>query len=291
MKEVELPDTPTSLDRATFLACVASILELPIEQLPQPVKGEDPATGWTVSRWLGGKGLGLVGVAEPVVFSWAGPWIARIHPPRAPRRCVVMYGVPSGVVWDPGGDGVLHKDWIEDGFLIAASDIALALPPRATAPSSPGTIEGIWIAPAAGEPARLCESVLAVPGRGLEGDRMVAGTGTFPSRLPGSALTLIEWEVCASFDPPLSPDEHRRNLVTRGIALNGLVGREFLVGTVRCRGMRLCEPCLVVEGYASRPVLRSLVHRGGLRADILEDGVIHRGDELAVLEGAGQSLG
>ena len=80
--------------------------------------------------------------------------------------------------------------------------------------------------------------------------------------------------------PPLSPDEHRRNLVTRGVSLNQLVGHEFLVGGVRCRGMRLCEPCTVVQHYAGRPVLRELVHRGGLRADILEDGVISVGDEV-----------
>ncbi len=100
--------------------------------------------------------------------------------------------------------------------------------------------------------------------------------------MPGSALTLIEAEVCDSFDPPLVPNEHRRNIVTRGIALNGLVGREFTVGSVRCLGRRLCEPCTVVNGYASRPVLRELVHRGGLRADILEDGEISIGDELGV---------
>ena len=96
--------------------------------------------------------------------------------------------------------------------------------------------------------------------------------------MPGSALTLIEAEVCDSFTPPLEADEHRRNVVTRGIDLNALVGHEFAIGAVRCRGMRLCEPCTVVERYASRPVLRPLVHRGGLRADILEDGVLSVGD-------------
>jgi MOSC domain-containing protein YiiM len=102
----------------------------------------------------------------------------------------------------------------------------------------------------------------------------VSGDGTFPSGLPGSALTLIEAEVCESFDPPLGPDEHRRNVVTRGIALNDLVGHEFTIGTVRCKGMRLCEPCTVVQRYAGRPVLRALVHRGGLRSDILAEGEI-----------------
>ena len=66
-------------------------------------------------------------------------------------------------------------------------------------------------------------------------------------------------------------------VLTRGIDVNALVGREFTIGDVRCRGMRLCEPCTVVQRYASRPVLRPLVHRGGLRADILE-GVFDRAE-------------
>ena len=124
------------------------------------------------------------------------------------------------------------------------------------------------------------ESARALAGRGLEGDRHVAGTGTFPSGMPGSALTMIEAEVCESFDPPLEPGEHRRNVITRGIDLNALVGHEFLIGDVPCRGMRLCEPCTVVQRYAGRPVLRALVHRGGLRADILRDGTMRVGDPV-----------
>ena len=108
----------------------------------------------------------------------------------------------------------------------------------------------------------------------------MTGRGTFPSGMPGSALTLIEAEVCDSFAPPLAADEHRRNVVTRGIDLNALVGHEFLVGDLRCRGMRLCEPCTVADRYAARPILRPLVHRGGLRADILEDGEIRVGDPV-----------
>ena len=69
-------------------------------------------------------------------------------------------------------------------------------------------------------------------------------------------------------------------MVTRGIDLNALVGHEFTVGDVRCRGMRLCEPCTVVDGYSGRTLLRPLVHRGGLRADILVDGEIRLGDTV-----------
>lgn len=239
-----------------------------------------------MSRWLGGLGLGIARVSEPASFSWAGPWIARVRPPGAVARYVVMYGVPSGLVWDPGGDGEIRNDWIEAGFLLAAADIALALPSPTVAPAATGTLEGIWIAPAAGERVQPLDVARALAGRGLAGDRHVAGTGTFPSGLPGSALTLIEAEVCEAFEPPLGPNEHRRNLVTRGIDLNGLVGHEFRIGATRFRGMRLCEPCTVIDRYASRPVLRELVHRGGLRADIVEDGEIRVGDQVqATIDG------
>ncbi|HYA44093.1 MAG TPA: MOSC domain-containing protein, partial [Acidimicrobiales bacterium] len=128
--------------------------------------------------------------------------------------------------------------------------------------------------------AQSLQRILALAGKGLEGDRHVSGLGTFPSDVTGSALTLIEAEVCESFSPPLTANEHRRNIVTRGIGLNGLVGHNFMIGGVPCRGVRLCEPCRVIVGYAGRPLLRALVHRGGLRADILEDGVIAVGDQV-----------
>ncbi len=279
------PDLPP--EQASFLACLVTVLELSPADMPRPAPEEDAASGWTVSRWLGGLGLGIARVAEPGSFSWAGPWIARVQPSGQPgRRFVVMYGVPSGVVWDPVGDGTVDNDSLVDGFVIAAGDIALARPPLPQAPAGSGSVERIWVSPAAGEPARAVDSVRALPGQGLDGDRHVSGTGTFPSGLPGSALTLLEAEVCESFDPPLEPGEHRRNLLTRGIALNQLVGHEFMIGAVRCRGMRLCEPCTVVQRYASRPVLRELVHRGGLRADILDDGRIRVGDVVRALAGS-----
>lgn len=202
-----------------------------------------------------------------------------------------MYGVPSGVVWDPvgmqggrAGTADPPNGTIVEGFLLAAADIALAMPPRTPSPVASGTVEEICIAAAAGLQVQRLESVRALAGRGLDGDRHVEGRGTFPSGVPGSALTLIEAEVCDSFDPPLSASQHRRNLVTRGIELNGLVGRHFTVGDVPCRGMRLCEPCTVIERYAERPVLRALVHRGGIRADILADGEINVGDAVRPVE-------
>lgn len=281
MKEVKFIDGASGSEGATFAACVATVLELPLTAVPEPTGATTPTADWRLTRWLGGLGLGIAPIAAADSFSWAGPWIARVRPNGGgARRAVVMYGVPSGVAWDPAGVTETTGWRIEDGFMIATLDVALTRPSPAVAPTTVGRVEQLLVAPAAGEPARTVPTVRALPGEGLEGDRHVAGTGTFPSGLPGSALTLIEAEVCESFEPPLAADEHRRNVVTRGIELNRLVGHEFMVGDVRCRGMRLCEPCTVVERYAARPVLRALVHRGGLRADILEEGVISTGDTV-----------
>jgi hypothetical protein len=268
--------------QSSFIACLATILELPASDVPDVPPGEDP-TGWRVMRWLGGLGLGLVPVEDASSFSWAGPWVGWVVPAGGgEREAVVMYGVPSGVAYDPAGVTEAGAWRLDGGLVVAALDVALARPPSPDAPAATGTVEGIFVAPDAGAPAERLDRATAIAGSGLEGDRHVTGSGTFPSGLPGSALTLIEAEVCESFTPPLEASEHRRNVVTRGIALNQLVGHEFMVGSVRCRGMRLCEPCTVVDRYASRPVLRALVHRGGLRADILDDGALRVGDVVRV---------
>jgi MOSC domain-containing protein YiiM len=280
VREVSLPERSRSSPAAAFAACLATILELPLEQLPQLAPGDDVA-GWRTTRWLGGLGLGLVPVGDPASFAWAGPWIGLVRPAGGGEpRAVVMYGVPAGVVWDPSAVAGADGRELAGGYVVAALDVALARPALPEAPAATGTVEAIFVAPEAGATATAVDCVRALPGRGLAGDRHVAGTGTFPSGLPGSALTLIEAEVCESFAPALGGDEHRRNVVTRGIDLNALVGHEFTVGALRCRGMRLCEPCTVVERYAARPVLRALVHRGGLRADILAEGELRVGDPV-----------
>jgi MOSC domain-containing protein YiiM len=148
-----------------------------------------------------------------------------------------------------------------------------------------GRVEAIHLAQAEGEPMRAIDRIRVVAGVGLEGDRYATGRGHF-SETPGSgrALTLIEAEVLDSLRDSLGivlqPGEPRRNLTTRGIALNALVGRRFRVGNVLCEGMRLCEPCSYLEGLIAKPVLQPLLHRGGLRADVLEDGEIRVGDRV-----------
>ena len=144
----------------------------------------------------------------------------------------------------------------------------------------------ILIAADASSPPRPVPRVRAMPGRGLEGDRYASGAGTFSSQpqKPDGELTLIQREHVAAFAAEtgiaFTTRDARRNLVTEGVDLNQLVGREFKVGTVLIRGLRLCEPCDYLAGQTSAEILRGLVHKGGLRAQILTDGEIHVGDAL-----------
>ena len=140
-----------------------------------------------------------------------------------------------------------------------------------------GLVEALVLAPAAEAPVVLVDEAVAIVGRGLEGDRYADGTGTFASGRPGSALTLIDAAVLDSFDGEL---DHRRNVVVRGTDLNALVGHEFTLGEARCRGRRLCEPCAHLDRLNGGGTLRPLVHRGGLRADVIRDGTIRVGDRL-----------
>jgi MOSC domain-containing protein YiiM len=132
-------------------------------------------------------------------------------------------------------------------------------------------------------------SVQAMVGQGLQGDRYFNKVGTF-SNDPGSGrdVTLIESEAIEALgrDHKLEIDGAltRRNLVTRGVALNHLVGRRFTVGPVTLRGTRLCDPCAHLEKLTRPGTLRGLIHRGGLRADIVTGGVIRVGDSIASLD-------
>lgn len=148
-----------------------------------------------------------------------------------------------------------------------------------------GRVEAIHIAPAAGEDVEGVERVEAEAGTGLRGDRYYEAEGTFSENGgPGRHLTLIEAEAVEAIereaDISFEPGEHRRNVTTRDVALNHLVGEEFTVGDVRCVGTELCEPCSHLQSLTEEGVLNALVHRGGLRADVIESGTIGVGDAV-----------
>jgi hypothetical protein len=220
-------------------------------------------------QWLAERNLGLVPIADPGEFAWPGHWLARVG-----EHVVVMFGSPSGPLHDPAG-ALANGGTIDRGWLVARLDVHLPIREPADDPRA-GTVAGILVAPTAEAPLARVESAEAVAGRGLEGDRYHEGRGTFSGPGRGYELTLVEAEVLEELGLPW--EQARRNVVTRGIELNGLVGRQFAIGDVVCVGRRLAEPCAHLEKLSGPGLLRPLVHRAGLRADILLGGRIGVGD-------------
>jgi MOSC domain-containing protein YiiM len=150
---------------------------------------------------------------------------------------------------------------------------------------APGSLVAIQIGRQAEGRLESVPEVRAVPGKGLEGDRYFRGEGSF-SKIPGGGreVTLVASEVLSLLEREhgirLDPAETRRNLLTSGVTLNDLVGKVFQVGAIRMRGVRLAEPCDHLERLTQSGVLKGLVHRAGLRADILDEGVLRVGDEI-----------
>jgi MOSC domain-containing protein YiiM len=144
-------------------------------------------------------------------------------------------------------------------------------------------VEAIYIAEKAKRLPVAVDSAPVVAGQGIEGDRYFLGKGSFSHwRGTGRALTLVEAEALEEVG--LGFAESRRNVVVRGVDLNALVGVRFRVGGVECLGRRLCEPCRHLEKLEKRDgLMRALAGRGGLRADVLTDGRIAVGDDVARL--------
>jgi MOSC domain-containing protein YiiM len=137
-----------------------------------------------------------------------------------------------------------------------------------------GTVEQIAISPEESAlPGPVAE--VEVGPKGIVGDRY-ADAGD---------ITLIEAEALEAFTDetglPLSHEESRRQVLTRGIRLNDLVGKRFRVGAVEVVGRELCEPCSHLQSLTRDGVLRGMVHRAGLNADIVSPGRIAVGDEVA----------
>jgi MOSC domain-containing protein YiiM len=143
-----------------------------------------------------------------------------------------------------------------------------------------GRVEGIFITPEHGELPEPVESVRALAGRGLEGNRYFHDD----EAPPGVALTLIAAEAVEAMEREqgisIEARATRRNVVTRGIDVNELVGKRFLVGGVECQGVELCEPCAHLQSMTKPGLIKGLAHRGGLNADILSDGEISVGDAV-----------
>jgi MOSC domain-containing protein YiiM len=150
-----------------------------------------------------------------------------------------------------------------------------------------GKVEHIHIALETSGVVQPVQEIEAVRGVGLLGDRYASQAG-HPDEDDACDLTLIEAEaieaLAADSGIELQPGESRRNVTTRGIALNGLVGRHFWVGEVLAQGFDLCEPCSHLVKVTGKPLLKPLVHRGGLRARLLTSGHIRVGDGIEVAE-------
>jgi MOSC domain-containing protein YiiM len=269
-------------------ASLAAILEIDPADVPLP--DEQHPEPWTVWRqWLLQRGVGLVPIADPATFDWPGPWLAVLRASDGEGYvAAVAFGAPPGLAWTPLG-GTETFAATEAGYIIAPADVALWESSGEALPRSQGIVEAIVVAPEAEAAMHRVDSASARAGRGLAGDRYFDERGTF-SNIHGRGydLTLIQAEVLDGLELPsgrLSAEEARRNIVTRGIDLNALVGERFRVGDVECFGQRLCEPCAHLERLTAatgKPgVLRALIHKGGLRADVLSDGEIRVGDEIS----------
>ena len=293
-------DVGLSLDTAeprivdSFRACLSSVLEISLGEVPQHEENLRAAVAqWRT--WLAGRGAGLVPIANASRFQWPGYWIAVLAetPESKEQMAVLMFGSPSGAVLSPQSSALLGQAAtdlpIEEGYVVAPFDPAWSA--DSTRPAQRGWVEVVAIADRAEAPMQQMTTARAIPGRGLEGDRYASSVGTFTPRSGhgvGYDLTLIEAEVLDELTLTdghrLGYAEARRNIVTRGIDLNTLIGQRFRVGDVECIGRRLCEPCAHLERLTHSGVLRKLIHRGGLRADILTAGNITVGATIECLE-------
>jgi hypothetical protein len=284
--ELPLLAGPGSNAMRSFATCLASVLEMPGGRVPLSTDALPEAVGlWR--QWLAGRGFGLAELARPQTFNWPGYWIAVVATDQAEERAaVLMFGTPAGVVLSPAAPELVGRA-LTDLAVVAGYTVATLDPARSAAVSPgavTGVVEAVAIADRATSPMQLVPSAQALAGRGLRGDRYAEKAGTFSSETStarGYDLTLIEAEV---LDELVLPDGHRltyadarRNIVTRGVDLNSLVGRRFLIGEVECLGQRLCEPCAHLERLTQPGTLKGLIHRGGLRADILSGGDIATG--------------
>lgn len=150
-----------------------------------------------------------------------------------------------------------------------------------------GIVEKIYIAPASGEPTESVDRIHVVAGKGIEGDRFYLQSESKDTQSKTDReITLIEMETIDAIYKEdrikITPDQTRRNIVTRGVSLNDLVGHVFSIGEIKLLGIRLYEPCNYLASRTDPRLLHSMVHRGGLRAKIIVDGMIHINDPISI---------
>jgi MOSC domain-containing protein YiiM len=153
-----------------------------------------------------------------------------------------------------------------------------------------GHIAAIFVAPTRHVEQLAVEAVQLKAGKGVVGDRFFG----LSQKVPGRNLTLVEAEAIEEFNrhygQSIELSATRRNFLTRGIRLNELVGKIFLVGDVLCSGIELCEPCRVLarqlpqDSLTKTQIIRAFTNKGGLRADVLSDGIVRLGDCCGVVD-------
>jgi hypothetical protein len=231
------------------------------------ILGSAPPSDGEARDWLAARALGLVPVADPTAFEWPGRFLGR----WANGSWCVLFGVPPGVIF-----GAVEGPEIAEAWIVAEHQPA---PVVVAAPSAGGSVRGVYVAGVKEAPMTSLPSARAVPGRGLEGDRYYERAGTFsPGGGTGRDLTLVD--LAALEGAGVAPEESRRNVITEGIDHDARIGRSFRIGAVECFGRRRCEPCAHLQRLTRPGVLRALVHRGGLRADVVAGGEICVGDPV-----------
>jgi hypothetical protein len=269
---------------------VADLTGRPLHELPSPDESGPEWLG-VLRQWLARLDFGLVSIANPERFSWPGHWIGLVDAPNAAGEAaaVLLFGTPSAVIASPAATALVGSAVEELSFQQAL--ILVPFQPFRTADEpttrTAGEVVGIYVSEVKTGPMQSLTAATALTGKGLAGDRYAAKAGTFTpdsTRLRGYDLTLIESEAIERLTltdgSQIDLADARRNLITRGIDLNALVGRAFTIGAVRAFGQRLAEPCVHLQRLTGPGIIAGLVHQGGLRADVLSDGEIRLGDKI-----------
>jgi hypothetical protein len=279
-----MPELTLAEVAGAFASVTAEAFNLPAGDVPAP-QGERLVA--IMNDWLATRNWRFAYVRDPQAFAWPGSWIALAADERSPSgwRPVLMFGDPSGPLRDPLSGGQELK--ILHGLIPAPMDrtrFSTSASSADRAEAKVGRVVALMTALVAAADPVARQAVTARPG-GIDGDRYQDQTGTFSTnpRRVGQDITFVEAEALDELRArgvTLAPEQARRNVVTKGIDLDALIGKRFRVGEVICFGQRRCEPCAHLERLTEPGTLRGLVHRGGLRADIVQAGTITVGDTI-----------